>query len=260
MWFEIASLRPAARFRQRRDTHGNWLPPRRRDANLKAPASWFQYINGQTKSVAKVPPRHLRRHYKTYSFYTDRNRIFVYPADASVNKIGDGSGSPQLVQSSTDDRYESDSTDSDTTDSDSTDCASTDGSEGDRGDIGRRKIAERLTAADWRELSFSWYERDGASISHAMFGGPQRTLNAPYADRGQHQELLPPWYHANSNALSATAQQGKSGFTGELPVLVALVALSAAPQGFLNVLELCMGTNYRSHGGFREQLCELSRQ
>jgi hypothetical protein len=210
IWFEIASLTPAERFRQRHDAHGYWLPPRPRGSNVKGPTSWFEYMSGQTTSATKPPTRQSRKHYKTYSFHTDRSRIFIYPSDACVKQVGDGSGNPKMI--------------------------------------------------DWRELSFHWMRKGDTITSQVTCVGKGISLHKWYSDRGQHQELLPARYHANSNDPSDTTEQLPSGgLTGELPVLVALIVLSVPSQDFKGYLESCMGAKYRPHGAHREQACELSK-
>ena len=98
IWTSISGLTTSSNFEQRLDSSGSWLPPRARGSNVPTvdQTAWYEYKDGQTADILD-PVSLPRTHFKTYSFYYDDGRIFIYPSDATATQVGDGKGNPQLV-------------------------------------------------------------------------------------------------------------------------------------------------------------------
>ena len=240
VFFELSSMTPNQLFQSRHSaSDGTWLPPRPQGSNLAlGQSTWYKYEEGITSPLPQEPDRHWRVLYQTYSFYMSASKLFVYPADATKNQVGDGSGNPRVRSlpednSSRDNSWRDDS-------SDDTDVH-----------------LDSLTSEDWRELSFQTYLRGNASISHAVFRGPYPRLAVDWLDQGQIRELLPPRYHADG---SSKPSQGGGGMTGELAILVALVVYSAPSDAADTALRHCFRRNFMSHQQPIGQGCKCVQQ
>lgn len=223
LYIKLTNMRPNPNFEQRLSRDGIWLPPRPNRSNIAASAPvWYRYQNGATTAV--YPPDTSQLHsYQTYSFYTSAARIFIYPSDALRHKVGDGTGNRRLLQSPV------------------TETAHIAHNSSDDSDADHRRDIE-----DWRELAFTWFQRDNAAISHAAFRGLHSTrLGVQWPDQGQIRELLPNRYHADGTNIMA---QGQGGMTGELAILIALVVYSLPPNGLDLALRNSLRANYRPHG------------
>lgn len=222
-------MKPSPNFQQRySSTDGSWLPPRPWRSNVRNSApKWYMYQQGNTSRLTAEPDKRRRQLYRTYSFYSTANRIFIYPSDALRHKVGDGDGNPRISGSPSPD------TEDDSSDMSDVDCS--------------------REAEDWRELGFHWYPSGNASVSHAMFRGNQHTLSVQWPDHGQVRQLLPPQYHGNARGV---VPHGNGGMTGEIAVLIALIAYSVPSNLVDQALTRCLRRMYIPHQGTPGRGCE----
>ena len=228
---------PSPQFQQRYNDHDRtWLPPRPLGSNICAPSTaplWYLYAQGRTARMQTVPTRASRQLYHTYSFYCSAQRIWIYPSNALLNQVGDGTGNPRIIPASPlneEAAYDS----SDSSDASDVECT--------------------REPENWRELSFTWYPRNGAAISHATnrgYDGPR--LNVQWPDQGQVRELLPPRNHADGTTV---VQQGHGGMTGDCAVLVALIIYSVTPNRVDQALIYCLRNLYYPHRQLGGQGCK----
>ena len=247
-YFSVSTLVSSQNLQSRHNLSGRWLPPRPMGSNLRqGDQVWYEFQSGVTKR-AETPPSSTARLYKTFSFYYNDGTIFMYPADASVGQVGDGSGNWGLPERSSvaqahtsgyqrsgerdDDEYE---TDDDSIDSD-------DGDE------------NRLE--DWRELSFTKASRNGTTTYRAAFRGSESSLVALEPCQSL-EELLPGRYLKPRAEISGA--DDVQTLAGELPILIALIAFSAPSSSIATVLQNSLGQYfYRSHGLPRGGGCKYS--
>lgn len=230
LYFELTEMTPSPRFEQRFAHDRTWLPPRPARSNVRNSATvWYRYEDGSTSRLPVEPERPSRQHYRSYSFYCSANRIWIYPSDALRHQVGDGSGNRRILPASPDEDAAHDSSD-------------------DPDEDNSRELE------DWRALSFTWFVRDGAAISHAATRGYHGSrLGVQWPDQGQIRELLPPRNHADGTRL---VLQGNGGMTGEIGILVALIILSLPPDRLDAALRHCLRRNYWPHQQPVGQGCE----
>ena len=182
--------------------------------------------------MRSAPDRRQMEHFKTYSFYCDSGRLFVYPGDAPTSCIGDGSGNPSLSSDDPDSGKEEDDIDSDSSDNED----------------------EDVDVNDWRELSFASYDHANTRFSQAVFRGPHATIQFPSLNRPALSELIPDRYHLNRTI--NTPALDNIAFTGEIPILVALIVSSVRPGSLHQALTYCFRNVYHAHGYPRGEGCE----
>lgn len=226
---ELRQMTPSREYIQRTGEDGLWRPPRPLGSNIPVyDPVWYEYRTGRTNRVQQRDQAF--EHYKTYSFYCHNDTLYIYPSDATRHKVGDGLGNPRVVTLAVPstrlaDEEENGSGSSDFGDDDDND--------------------RNPNVADWRPLGFEWTTRDGALVSHASFPGQHETLYAQWADHGLLRELLP-----NRNLASPSSPvvlRGQGGLTGELPILLALIAYSVPVTRVDWALRHCFQQSYVPH-------------
>jgi hypothetical protein len=226
-WLQVQKMQTSPNF-NRRSENGTWKPPKPLGSNVIAPnvsAPWYEFNNWRAQRIGTLNSPGNKKMYKAYSFYADQDRLWVWPSDATLNKVGDGRpGGP------TDD----DSDSEDTSDEEDDPSAVTD---------------------DWSLLSFSRpIEHDpypNARRSYAMTRGSAGRIGLQAQNSTALRELLPDRYLAVPG--NSTAQPGQGGMIGELPILIALVALSVVPGEVDWALANCFRPVYVPHQGARGQ-------
>lgn len=211
---------------QRYDRNGRWLPPRELGANKLSQSPfhhiWYHYDGRQTTVVPQ--PTVPMQHYNTYSLYIINHKIWIYPYDATVAKVGNGTTNP--------------------------DAESEPGNSSD--EEGARPPS--IAAEDWTPLRFQWPNTDNVgSPTFVARRALESTLQCQRSDQRWVREILPIRYHAEAGYRAEP--QGRGGLVGELPILIALIALSVRPDQVPTALVHCMGHEYNPHGLPRGQGC-----
>ncbi|KAK3051075.1 hypothetical protein LTR09_007825 [Extremus antarcticus] len=185
---------------QQRYAQGRWQPPRPRGSNIAAGSGRYQYDNWSVHPASRSTTR--RRLYKTYSLYADVDRIWVFNDDAIDCKVGDGTGNPRAG------RAQGAEEDENTSDDSNGEVRSTD---------------------DWVPLSFNWPSETGMfRRSYAWKRQPNGRICLQSPNNVALPELLPDRHLAPQQDRAAPPPHG--ALVGELPILIALVALSVQPQ------------------------------
>jgi hypothetical protein len=85
----------------------------------------------------------------------------------------------------------------------------------------------------WHDLRFDHDEKDNST--YLTNDGTQRTISAQHPDSWWPSKLLPDIYHGSTHP-----HDGGGGLTGELPVFLALIALSMQPEELAKYLPTLM--------------------
>lgn len=185
---------------------GQWSPPKAQGNNTLQPdpqhprrrlTRVFQHDGAQTTELSQLP-RGVE-HHKTFSVYYCSGMIWAVPYDATATYVGNGK-----------DGNDTERSDSDESDNDN------DGEE---------------LHEDWAELSFNRISRQNA-WSFAGLGQPSQRLLAHHPSQLWSQYFLPDRY-TSSNPMP---DRNVSGMVGELPLLIALAALSQPWQQWRNLI------------------------
>lgn len=216
-----------------------WQPPRPHYSSVLIPAAhnnttgrWYEYLGGVTSAVQPPEPG-VCRLYKEYSFYHNDGIIYIYPDDAVEHQVGDGTGNEPRVALPTN----------------STPDDSDDSSDDEEANGSRR-------TRNWRELSFNWLGTGRNYSSSATFEAPGVRLDYQRVNEPWVRELIPPRYYAPTARRISTAPPW-CGLTGELPILIALIAFSVRQDQVDRVLRHSIQTNYRAHGLTPGQGCRF---
>jgi hypothetical protein len=177
--------------------------------------------------MPNAPSEHSRKEFKTYSFYYDNGRLFVYPREAHISCIGDGSGNPSLRSNNPDSGMEENDGSSDSSDSSSS--------------TGEEDEDE----ANWSELSFTSYPYANTTFSRAMFRGTDTTIQITSSNHQALAQLIPDRYHRNG-AVNAPATNNNA-LAGEIPILIALVIFSVHSNLLEQALIGCFHNVYQPH-------------
>ncbi len=226
-WFSIEEMEPSSKFEDRRE-QGQWLPPRPLHSNVMIQAyrgRLFQFCNWSTQTARRQDVEN-KVHYKTCSLYHNRGHVWIYPADATRHKVGDGTSS----------RSEDDSSDSDSE---------------------KERSLEELE--DWQPLSFETSQPNSPSggASYCKTRGRLSTLYAQRRDQSAILELLPDRYHAAADRFFPATTYG--GLVGDLPILLALTALSVSRDRVAHALQWCLGRTYTPHSCPRGEGCQYHK-
>lgn len=220
------------------DPRDRWLPPKKKGSNSlhiipgqNTTVNFTFYYNGETTSLLnaqQVAALHTRVvPYETYSMYHARGFFWTVDYDATRTKVGDG-------------KHAEDSDTEDITDSDTSDD---DNEEHD----------------DWSELSYDRAEVEGLqSLSYVGRHGRKGRLLAQRRDQTWAHHLLPDGYQSRI----ITSDRRAGGLAGELPLLIALVAMSLPTTAWTTMIPQTLATAARKAGvwGFSpQQLNEVER-
>ncbi|RMY72385.1 hypothetical protein D0862_14468 [Hortaea werneckii] len=197
-------------------TGGRWMPPKAMGGNIGGTILSFKY-DGRRAAIVPALPSNLRE-YKCYSVYHDHAFLWTVDYDATAEKVGDGKDTTAANGSGDG----NDSSDESDTSSESSD------------DEEEEEEEER---PDWSTMSFSL----GASYtSYAGQRQQQQRLHYRRQDQLWATQLFTDIYTAQQE--HQNPQYG--GLNGELPLLIALLALTMPPQYLLQRLAPCMGNTW----------------
>lgn len=208
---------------------GEWLPPRPYRYNIRDPndpqGSWYWFNQAQVTWQRNQPEGDNITHYKTFSFYVNNSRIWIYPCDALKYQVGDGQQNPSpmselmVTESSSEDDEKDD-----------------DGLE-----------AVNASSEDWTELAFNRVTRQADAIaSFATKRGDSDTLHVHRPHQIWPSEVLPARYRLPQ--AQAVDSRTHEGMMAEIPIKIALVAFSVRPAGVRNALENSFQNTYVSSG------------
>ncbi|KAK5112306.1 hypothetical protein LTR85_011578 [Meristemomyces frigidus] len=210
---------------ERMSTGGRWLPPKARGRNCKGSTVAF-YCDGQRSIVAtQVPPQ--AQLYKCFSVYHDRAIIWTVGFDASQNHVGDGIDNTAAAGTG---QHDSDDEDEDA-----------DEDEEDDSDEDEDEAAIQTPAIDnpdWTTLTFRYSNN---YVSYAGQRLEQQRLCLKNQSQDWATQLLPDTYRA----VSQTSNTRYGGLNGELPLLLALVALSIPARSVAQYLPWCIANPWR---------------
>lgn len=213
--------------------NGQWLPPRRRLANVLLPGyttgKWYEYNDWRVREV-DGPNLARKVHYRTYSFYHNEGAIWIYPSDATRHRVGECGDLENRRIRGRHVGLEDDDSSSDDDDS-----------------------FDRHTE-NWVPLRFSAVAGDSTLTSKATTRGLGQRILFQRPDQTSLHELLPNQYLAPRQDWRAAP--GYGGLVGELPILIALVAYSVPPHGVSTKLAECIRQGYRPHGRRRGEGCK----
>ncbi|WPH03922.1 Hypothetical protein R9X50_00680500 [Acrodontium crateriforme] len=219
-WFRIDRMTPSDEFHQR-SVHGRWRPPRPRLSNIieaghATTRLWFEHRNNSTSHINQPNLNALER-YSTFSFYMNGGNIYVYPQDATLHTVGDGSGNQHRTHNNNASRSSTDS-------------------EG-----------EGPQVEDWRSLSFNWHHGPTHRSSYATHRGEQTTLQCHRANQMWARQLIPNVYLAPPNRQPPAEMPLNCPLLGDLPIIIALIAFSVPPNQVHLYLANCFREQYHGH-------------
>ncbi|KAI7210274.1 hypothetical protein KC333_g8309 [Hortaea werneckii] len=192
-------------------TGGRWIPPKALGGNIRGTILNFKHDGRRTTWVSALPL--TLREYKCYSVYHDHAFLWTVDYDATTERVGDGRDTTAANGNG------NDSSDEDDNSSESS---------------GDEEEDER---PDWSTMSFS----PGASYtSYAGQRQQQQRLHCRRHDQLWATQLLTDIYTAQQE--NQNPQYG--GLNGELPLLIALLALTMPPQCLPQYLPQCMGNTW----------------
>lgn len=240
-WFQVQSIVARDEGDQRyedgtwlpdRYEHGEWLPPRPKRYNVRNPAdtrgAWYLFHQGRVTFETTAPDPDRVTHYKTFSFYVNNRRIWIYRCNALQYDVGDSRQEPPFRPTPEPPEEES---------------SSAEENEGSDGlEVGMNDVLE-----DWREISFNshTYGVNGLA-SFATVRGQQDVLCAQRTNQRWPTEVLPPRYHRPQPLQTNSISHG--GLMTEIPTKIALVAYSVPPARVSNALLNNFQNTYVSSG------------
>jgi hypothetical protein len=197
------------------DAVGTWYPPKSLGKNQLiggGVSGLYWYCDGRSiYQVAYLPDN--CPHFKTFSVYHHKGIFWASKCDATAVQVGDG--------------------DDDTADQDSEDAP-----EGE--DEG------------WHLLSFDYEDEDDVQqsySSHVTNAGEHDRLRTQRPNQTWPKMLLPMHYHAPESSRTKDEHHQYGGLTGELPLLLALIAFSVDPNYVHQVLQACFqNERWMTHG------------
>ena len=210
---------PGPGFRQRSDDFGRWVPPGAHGSNVLVNDVPLQYQYDDWQAQRIGPTATPRRHYKTCSLYAEQDRIWMWPEDATQNGIGDA------------------------------------GMDEEGGSNSSTSSAGGEVTQDWAELKFHWHNAQMFYRSYTAQGRLHGQVQCQTPNTALH-EVLPDQYLAPQQHRNVPPTHG--GLTGELPILIGLIALSVPPPIVDAALQHCLRSNYRPHHRSRGAGCTAS--
>ena len=232
-------------FHQHVQANGVWWPPRPLGSNIlragETTGRWYYYDGQQTRQV-NAPATSTVTPYKTYSFYFDHQLIWVYTGDATIEQVGDGSGNPRVPRPGDYDDEDDEEDDEDGQGDNSSD-------EPDDPDE---------NTSDWKIMHFDW-PADNTYTSSVTARGEHPNLRLQGRDQPWVEQLIPERYFAAPNyRVLAARPHNFGGMTGELPIMIALIAFSVRSNQVHAALTHCIRQAYNPHDiGQRGDGCKL---
>ncbi|KAK5162904.1 uncharacterized protein LTR77_011065 [Saxophila tyrrhenica] len=221
-FLQVEQMRPSQDFEPRYDGQGHWKPPNPLGSNeliQEEAASWYEFDNWHARAVGALDDE--KYDYKTFSFYSNEGRIWMWEGDATSSRIGDGVSNRRIRPRVTGRQRHANRSSSD----ESEDSAHTD---------------------DWAQLSFLWpIPQDPLHRSRITRRGNSRQVRLQQRNSIGLYQLLPEPYRAASDQRHGA--QGHGGILGDLPILIALLALSVLPSEVGGALVNCLRRTYRPH-------------
>ncbi|KAI6914885.1 hypothetical protein D0869_03454 [Hortaea werneckii] len=194
-------------------TGGRWMPPKAMGGNIRGTSLNFKH-DGRRTAIVPALPSNLRE-YKCYSVYHDHAFLWTVDYDATAERVGDG----RDTTAANGNGNGNDSSDEDNSSSESSDDE------------------EEEERPDWSTMSFSL----GSSYtSYAGQRQQQQRLHCRRHDQLWATQLFTDIYTAQQE--NRNPQYG--GLNGELPLLIALLALTMPPQCLPQYLPQCMGNTW----------------
>ncbi|KAI7467044.1 hypothetical protein KC357_g7214 [Hortaea werneckii] len=194
-------------------TGGRWMPPKSMGGNIRGTTLNFKH-DGRRTAIVHALPSNLRE-YKCYSVYHDHAYLWTVDYDATAERVGDGrdttaaNGNGNGNESSDEDDSSSESSDEEETE-------------------------ER---PDWSTMSFS------VGSSYTSYAGQrqqQQRLHCRRRDQLWATQLFTDIYTAQQE----TQNPQYGGLNGELPLLIALLALTMPPGYLPTHLPQCIGNTW----------------
>ncbi|KAI7206589.1 hypothetical protein KC343_g3015 [Hortaea werneckii] len=192
-------------------TGGRWMPPKAMGGNIRGTVMNFKHDGRRTTTVSALPS--TVREYKCYSVYHDHAYLWTVDYDATAERVGDG-------RDTTAANGNGNSNDSSDESDNSSDSSSDEEGEEER--------------PDWSTMSFS------LGTSYASYAGQrqqQQRLHCRRRDQLWATQLFTDIYTAQQE--NRNPQYG--GLNGELPLLIALLALTMPPEYLPTYLPQCIG-------------------
>lgn len=213
---------------------GSWLPPKALGTNVPAAdygeERWFYHDHRGTFHVQDPTQTQPQRseHYRICSVYHDRSVLRAVPFDVTGAKVGDGLH---------------------TTD------------EGDDGDTSDEEESGNQSSkpwTDWKEISFHWgQDSNGAYYSYVTLDGGKQCLCIEHPQRAAWvRQLLPTRYRA-LRVRQRQVLQNDGSMIGELPVILALYALSVEPEHVDDTFRTCvLQPHWQQHPTNHREVCK----
>jgi len=201
-----------------------------------AQARWFHY-NGVRTSQENCPAG--IRHFKTYSFYLHQGTVWIYPQDATQRQVGDGSQHPSTGEGSS-------------TQHEQGEPEGWSDREDDESDLGDTE--------DWAPMAFEWLPDSDDCLVRVR--GEHETLRPQQSSQNWVNEVIPAAYQATNPPAAGSLSSG--GMAGDLPTIIALMALSVRPSLMERAIMYCMKSQYHPHRsneaqqGWHESLVSIS--
>ena len=207
-----------------------WRPPRPLHANhlrRNTIHRWFNFAGWQTTVVPQMTSAIFSTftHYKTFSVYYDNEVFWVWPDDAVQRMVGDGTIAPPINRNH-----------------DSGSSGSSDESDDDN---------ERWE--DWVRLSFRRPQHGDDSYASYATTRAHPGVHYRSAQSARLPQLLTDHYFLRAPT-HIPGQHGprplapdQGGFRGDLPLLIALIVLSAHPGRLAAAMMTCLRQVYQQH-------------
>lgn len=231
-YFQVNCMQPDPRFTERR-CDGGWNLPQHYGSNVlcgdntTTTGAWFVYDTGR---VGRFPGQHPGGvPFRVSSFYHDDRRVWIYPADATLNQVGEVE-----VLSNYGRRHPT-------------------RAKFDQQTYGESEESLVDPTEHWLELKFNYNQRD-PNISQATIRGQHTTLSPQRHYEQWVSQVLPRRYHAAPSPRNT--YPGHCGLTGNLDILIALIAFSVRPEHVEETLRSSMRDVYRPHAQPVGQGCE----
>lgn len=223
-WFQVDQMGQSESARNRTDEVGNWLPPRSHGSNVLLPGyntgRYYEYDDGRTRQVDIWQIGVPIRYYKIASFYFIDGRVRIWPEDATQYTIGEN------------------------------DDTTVSNADYDRNDDS--KFME-----DWQPLRFRFLKQsDSLPTNYVTYKAKRSQLQCQQQISKGITELLPDRYMASPE--NHNVPEGYGGLSGNIAVLIALVAYSVSPALVEQALIQCIGRSYRPHGLSRGKGCKFA--
>ena len=190
------------------------MPPKAMGGNIRGTVLNFKHDGRRTTAVSALPS--MVREYKCYSVYHDHAYLWTVNYDATAERVGDGRDTTAANGNGNGDNSSDESVNS------------SDSSSDEEGEEER---------PDWSTMSFS------LGTSYTSYAGQrqqQQRLHCKRPDQLWATQLFTDIYTAQQE--NRNPQYG--GLNGELPLLIALLALTMPPEYVPTYLPQCIGNTW----------------